>query len=134
MLFFHVKTMHFNLLKETAESFETKYGCYLKEFQKNNTEFSEYLDPDSNVPHDYITFTYDGLWTLALALDSAEKELKMMNSGLTLSNLTYFGETNVTEVVAKHIMSTSFIGVSVSLHLCMAILQYCGMPGGAYIF
>ena len=59
------------ILQETAEAFEKKFNCYLDEFQSSSF-FEELIDSDSNEPHAYRTFTYDAIWTMAFALDSAE--------------------------------------------------------------
>ena len=103
------------ILQETAEAFEEKFNCYLDEFQSSSF-FEELIDSDSNEPHAYRTFTYDAIWTMAFALDSAEMELQEMNISMNLTDFAYFEESVVADVVKKHINMTDFTGVSVNTY------------------
>lgn len=103
-------------LQFTALTFEKNFSCYFKEFH-SNPSFSEFSQSQSSTlePHAYRTFAYDGVWTMAIALDKAEKELQMANMSSNLTNLSYFKKTNVADLVIEYLKLTNFIGVSVSL-------------------
>ena len=101
-----------------------KYQCYLEEFQ-NNPQSSSWTSKDS-VAHAYISFTYDGVWALAFALEETRKELEASGSNLTLDMFCYFDETpEIGEAITRHLNRTNFTGVSVStclVHLINAKL------------
>ena len=56
-------------LQSTAD-FLVKYYEALKEFMTSS------LYDDEDNPHHYSTFTYDAVWTMALALNNTENKLK----------------------------------------------------------
>ena len=100
-------------MQTTTDLFLRKYSCYLKEFQ-TNPQSSELTASDS-VAHAYISFTYDGLWAIAFALNKTEAELKNSGSNLTLADFRYFNETaEIGEAIKRNLMETKFLGVSVS--------------------
>ena len=101
------------VFQTTTEVFEEKYQCYLKEFQ-NNPQTAHWTNNDS-VAHAYVSFTYDGVWAMAFALDKTRQELLDSNSSLTLGDFKYFNRTpTLTEAIERHMMQTNFTGVSVS--------------------
>ena len=101
------------LLQTTTDIFLQKYKCYLEEF-KNNPQSANWTT-DNSVAHAYISFTYDGVWAMAFALDETEKELKNYGSNYTLANFTYFnGTPEIGDAIQKHLNATNFRGVSVS--------------------
>ena len=92
-----------------------KYDCYLEEF-RNNPQSSNWTDGAG--AHAYISFTYDGVWALAFALDKTQKELIENGSALSLDDFEYFNETpNISEAITRHLANTNFAGVSVSASL-----------------
>ena len=89
-----------------------KYDCYLEEF-RTNPQSSNWTNGTG--AHAYISFTYDGVWALAFALDNTRKELIENNSNLTLDQFKYFNETpEISEAITRYLGNTSFAGVSVS--------------------
>ena len=102
------------MLQTTTDLFEEKYQCYLREFQ-NNPQTSNWTSPDS-VAHAYVSFTYDGVWAMAFALDETDKELIANGSNMTLADFKYFNETpSLSEAIQRYMMDTNFKGVSVSV-------------------
>lgn len=89
-----------------------KYECYLEEF-RSNPQSSNWTN--NTGAHAYISFTYDGVWSLALALDKTQEELRQNGSNLTLDMFEYFNKTpEISEAIERHLSNTSFAGVSVS--------------------
>ena len=68
--------MYNHKFQPTANDFDEKYDCYLEEFRANPLVNSFNLTPNVEPlaqPHIYRTFSYDAVWTIALALDSTAR-------------------------------------------------------------
>lgn len=84
------------------------YEKYLEEF----AEFREShpLRDDNDVPHNYVPFTYDAIYAMALALHATEEELRA-GGNITLANFTY-ADSTITDLIFKHLNNTNFTGIS----------------------
>ena len=84
----------------------------------------------NSVPHRYFTYTWDAVYTLAFALEQADKELKENHSDISLDDFKYFDNRTaiIPQLITKYMADTDFIGVSVS---CL-LKVYFG-PGSNYI-
>ena len=64
-------------------------------------------------------FIYDATWLGALALHKTDQDLKEMNSSSGLENFTY-GSADISTLIYKHALATSFNGATVSVILYSA--------------
>ena len=65
----YVHVYIYDSLQSTAD-FLVEYSKALEEFKTSS------LYDDEDNPHHYSTFTYDAVWTMALALNNTENKLK----------------------------------------------------------
>ena len=61
---------------------------------------------------------YDTMWLGALALDSAEKKLQIMNPSMTLDDFNYTGNHSkiIKDVIYESALEVNFTGATVSDH------------------
>ncbi len=73
--------------------------------------------------HRYFTYTWDAVYTLAFALEKADKELKEIDSSISLADFKYFENRTaiIPQLITKHMAATDFIGVSVSSLLAVYV-------------
>ncbi|XP_064396472.1 gamma-aminobutyric acid type B receptor subunit 1-like isoform X2 [Halichondria panicea] len=96
----------------TFNQFKAKYDCYLEEFLTNDQ--TRDLSMGNSVPHRYFTYTWDAVYTLAFALEQADKELKENHSDISLDDFKYFDNRTaiIPQLITKYMADTDFIGVS----------------------
>ena len=100
--------------------FKTKYSCYLEEFRNNPQTASLYK---TSTPHPYYTYTYDAVYTLAMALNNTQNELDANDTGLNLDDFKYFDNRTeiIPQLLAQYLNKTNFMGVSVSVCVCVCV-------------
>ena len=67
-----------NFLSKTIDDFLDKFKEEMKEFNMST------LYRGNDDPHNYATFAYDAVWTMALALHNADADLKSVLTYITL--------------------------------------------------
>ena len=92
-----------------------QYAEYLDRFLGENQNRESLM-----TMHPYSTFTYDAVWTIALALNKTQEELEAMNK--SLEDFEYSNHPTVQNdmsiLIQKYMNETNFPGVSVSVFLC----------------
>ena len=99
-------------------AFNDKYECFHQEFF-NNPQTSSLTNDTTR--HDYYTYTYDAVWTIAKALNETEQELQNRNLGLTLGDYKHLNNNTqiIPDLITEFLNKTNFTGVSVSLNYCI---------------
>ena len=113
----HSFSLH-SSLPQTNTSFYEEYEEVFARFR----ETDPLADKNNSVPHNYVPFTYDAIYAMALALDKADKELNDIFGNISLANFTYADPYNITKRIFNHMANTRFNGISVSC--IIVVLRY----------